>query len=137
MAGALLKHLLEREGLLSRYRIDTAGTWAEEGDPAAQAAQVVMRERGLDLSHHRSRRVSGDLLRAFDLVLVMEDGHREALLADFPDLGARLHLLAAMAGEQYSIRDLVEGTLEAYQSLADELADILQRGLPRIRRLLE
>jgi protein-tyrosine phosphatase len=95
-----------------------------------------MRERGLDLSGHRSRRVTGELLRPFDLVLVMDEGHREALLAEFPDLSARLHLLAAMAGEQYSIRDPVEGTLKACRGLADELADVLRRGPPRIRRLL-
>ena len=137
MAAALLQQLLEREGLLDRYRVDTAGTWADEGVGAAPVAQAVMRERGLDLGQHRSRRVSGDLLRAFDLVLVMEAGQREALVAEFPDVGPRLHLLAAMAGEPYSLRDPVEGTLEAYRSLADELADLLRRGLPRIRRLLE
>jgi protein-tyrosine phosphatase len=137
MAAALLTQLLEREGLASHYRVDTAGTWAKEGEPAASLAQEVMRERGLDLSHHRSRRVSGDLLRGYQLVLVMEAGHREAMLAEFPEVGARLHLLTSMAGERYNIEDPAEGTIEAYRILADELEDALRRGLPRILRLLE
>jgi protein-tyrosine phosphatase len=137
MAAALLTQLLEREGLAGHNRVDTAGTWAKEGEPAASLAQEVMQERGLDLSRHRSRRVSGDLLRGYQLVLVMEAGHREAILAEFPDIEARLYLLASMAGNGYSLEDPAEGTIEAYRILADELEDILQRGLPRILRLLE
>ena len=137
MAAALFKDLLGRSDLLDQYRVETAGTWAEEGEPATSMARVVMRERGLDLSDHRSRRVTGELLRTFDLVLVMEEGHREALLAEFPDLSARLHLLTAMAGEDYSIRDPLEGTVESYRALADELADLLRRGLQRMTHALE
>ena len=134
MAAALFEDLLSRSGLLGQFRVESAGTWAQEGDPVTRTAQAVMRERGLDVSGHRSRRVTGELLHSFDLVLVMEDGHREALLAEFPDLGPRLHLLTAVAGEGYSIRDPMDGTLESYRALADELGDLLRRGLPRLRQ---
>lgn len=137
MAAVLLRHLLERKGLGAHYRIETAGTWAEEGQPALPEAQAVMRERGLDLSQHRSRRVSADLLHAFDLVLVMEAGHREALQVEYPELGARLQMLTAMAGSAYSLRDPAGDGLTAYRALADELATVLGCALPCIRQLLE
>ena len=137
MAAALFRELLGRNGLLDRYRVETAGTWAEEGQPATPVARQVMRERGLDLSDHRSHRLNGELLRASDLILVMERGHGEALRTEFPEVGDRLHLLANMAGEDFTISDPVGGTLESYRALADELADLLQRGLPRMRLALE
>ena len=137
MAAALFKEPLGRSGMLERIQVESAGTWAEEGLPATSLARQVMAERGLDLSDHRSRRLSGDLLRAFDLILVMEEGHREALPIEFPDIADRLHLLANMVDENYSISDPIGGTLESYRALADELADLLQRGLPRIRLALE
>lgn len=137
MAAALFKDLLGRSSLPDRTRVESAGTWAEEGLPAASMACQVMAERGLDLSHHRSRRLSGEMIRAFDLILVMEDGHREALRVEFPDIADRLHLLATMAGESFGIPDPFGGTLESYRALANELADLLDRGLPRIRTALE
>jgi protein-tyrosine phosphatase len=137
MAAALFKDLLGRSDLLHQYRVETAGTWAEEGLPATSLARQVMAERGLDLSDHRSRRLNGELLRASDLILVMEQGHGEALRIEFPEVGDRLHLLANMAGEDFTIPDPIGGTLESYRALADELADLLQRGLPRMQTALE
>ena len=134
MAAALCEDLLGRSGLLGQFRVESAGTWASDGDGATRAARAVMRERGLDLSGHRSRRVTRELLHSFDLVLVMEDGHREALLAEFPDLAPRLQLLSAVAGESYSVRDPLDGTIDNYRALAEELADLLRRGLPRLRQ---
>jgi protein-tyrosine-phosphatase len=131
MAAALFEDLLRRNGLRGRFRVESAGTWAGEGDPVTPMALAVMRERGLDVSGHRSRRVTGQMLREFDWVLVMEAGHREALLAEFPDLEPHLHLLTSVAGEPYDISDPVAGTLDTYRATADELEDLLKRGLPR------
>ena len=137
MAAALFKELLRRSNLLDRYRVESAGTWAEDGLPATTMAGQAMAERGLDLSDHRSRRIRGEWMPGFDLVLVMEDGHREALQIEFPDIADRVRLLAGMAGEDISIPDPVGGSIESYRALADELADLLLRGLAHIRNAVE
>jgi len=137
MAAALFKALLARNGMLDRIQVESAGTWAEEGLPATSLARQVLAERGLDLSDHRSRCLTGELLHPFDLILVMEEGHREALRVEFPDIAERLYLLANMVDEDYSIPDPIGGTLESYRALAEDLADLLERGLPRIRLALE
>ena len=137
MAAALFKELLARNGMLDRIQVESAGTWAEEGLPATSLARQVLAERGLDLSDHRSRCLTGELLHPFDLILVMEEGHREALRVEFPDIAERLYLLANMVDEDYSIPDPIGGTLESYRALAEELADLLERALPRIRLALE
>ncbi len=136
MAAALFAKLIGQGRRRGDCRVDSAGTWAAEGTPATPFARQVMRERGLDLSGHRSKRISGELLRESDLVLVMEDGHREALSIEFPESAGRIHVLSTLAGERYSLFDPEDGTLESHRILADELTDLLQRGLPRIHLLL-
>lgn len=51
-----------------------------EGHPASDAAAKVMRERGLDLSAHRSRVLNAEIIDDADLVLTMERRHARDLL---------------------------------------------------------
>ncbi|HEV8297786.1 MAG TPA: hypothetical protein VGQ20_10825 [Acidimicrobiales bacterium] len=52
------------------------------GQPASDAAIQVMAERGLDLSHHRSREVTPELVHEADLVLTMERRHARDLVVN-------------------------------------------------------
>jgi len=136
MAETILRDLLHREDGVGNWTVGSAGTWAREGQPASASARWAMSVRGLDLTRHRSRRVSGEMLRAHDLALVMEEGHQQALRAEFPDLAGRVHLLSEIVGERYNIGDPNGDPPEVYVALAEELADLLRRGLPRLREML-
>jgi protein-tyrosine phosphatase len=136
MAAALFQSLLEREGLLPGWRVESAGTWSEEGFPATADARRAMEERGIDLSRHRSRAVTAELLDRSDLVLVMETAHLRTLQAQFPRLAGRVHLLTEMLGETYDIEDPVGMGLERYRSLADSLQALFARALPRIQEIV-
>lgn len=137
MAAALFGSLVSQVQRGEGCRVDSAGTWATDGTSATLLACRVMHERGLDLSGHRSKRIRAGHLQDADLVLVMEDGHREALSIEFPEYLARIHLLSSIVGERYSLCDPEDASLESHRILASEIADLLQRGLPRIRLLLE
>ena len=50
-----------------------------------------MQERGIDISGHRARQVTPDLVAASDLVLVMERGHEAAVLAIAPQARGKVH----------------------------------------------
>src|SRR5438105_3004745 len=89
IAAALFKDMLINSGQAEGWRVESAGTWAQDGLPASGAAQRVMRELNIDLSQHRSRCVTRDLLAGFDLILVMEHGHKEALCVEFPAVADR------------------------------------------------
>jgi protein-tyrosine-phosphatase len=136
MAAALFQNLLEQEGLLPGWRVESAGTWREEGFPATADARRAMQERGIDLSHHRSRTVTAVLLKSADLVLVMESAHARNLRDLFPPLAERVHLLTEMVGESHDIEDPVGMGLERYRSLADYLQALFVRALPRIRQIV-
>ncbi len=136
MAMAILREQIRCEGLADAWRVESAGTWALEGQPASSGAQQAMAKRGLDLGPHRSRIVTRDLLRAADLVLVMERGHKEALCVEFPEEASRIYLLSEMepGAPTEDIGDPVGGTLEEYEATADELNRRLLRGFQTILR---
>lgn len=117
------------------WRIESAGTWAMEGQPAAAKVHLVLQPRGLDVSAHRSRQVSADLLRSFNLILTMERGHKEALKAEFPEVANRVFLLSEMAGKEYDVEDPIGRSLTDFEITARELEDLLDRGKERIIEL--
>ena len=43
-----------------------------------------MKERGLDISGHRGRQLTPDMVQAADLILVMEQGHKRAIEDEDP-----------------------------------------------------
>jgi protein-tyrosine phosphatase len=140
MAEALFKQQVEKgnpsEACANlNWRVESAGSWARVGDPAAAGSQKVMQERGLDLSNHRSRSVSLELLRSFNLILVMENGHKEALRAEFPSLSDRIYLMSEMAGLHREIGDPLLGTMADYRDTAREMSQYLNTGLERICEL--
>ena len=86
MAEALLRARLGRR---PRFQVSSAGVSALVGHPAEPDAVELMRERGIDISGHRARQLTPELVAACDLVLVMERGHEAAVLAIAPRAAAR------------------------------------------------
>jgi len=114
LAAACFRRRMQQVCPHEEWLVASAGTWALEGQPAAPLAQAVAAQYGLSLKAHRSRRVSPDLLRDCTLVVVMEAGQKEALLAEFPWLEGRVHLLTALAGEPpLDVPDIPPGEDEA------------------------
>lgn len=114
------------------WRVESAGTWTKDGEPAAANSRVVMANRGLDIAGHLSKMVTGDLLDEFDLILTMEPGHKEALCIEFPQIADRVYLLSEMQGFAVPVRDPYGGPLEAYEATAETLEKLISRGMARI-----
>lgn len=135
MAAGLFAHMLAAEGVSSDWRVESAGTWTHPGYKSPLEVRDVMAERQIDLSGHRSRSVSAELLREFSLILVMEPGHKEALRVEFPEVGARVFLLSEMVGKRAAVGDPVGGTYADYQHTAAELEILLKSGRERLETL--
>ncbi|MBT8340956.1 MAG: hypothetical protein KJP07_13150 [Desulfatitalea sp.] len=78
MAAGLLAHLLPPQ-LKHVVTVGSAGTNALHGHQAAPHAVQTMAEEGIDISAHRARQVSNDLVRPADLILTMERFHQNAV----------------------------------------------------------
>jgi len=135
MAEALFREHLEQLGVEDEWRVESAGVWAMDGASATALARDVMSERGLDLTLHQSQGVHADLLREFNLVLVMEDRHLRSLQRNYPEEADKVYLLTAMADGEGDVEDPVWGTKETYQATVKELEDLLVQGFDRIVEL--
>jgi len=122
LAEALLRQALEERGVTD-IEVLSAGTGAWEGAPASEGAYLVGLENGLDLSGHRARLVTGELVAASDLILTMARHHRARVL----ELGGgdRVHLLGEFAGRSGAnaeVADPFGADLEVYRQTRDELS---------------
>ncbi len=132
MAEGLLRTILQEQPRFGDWKVESAGTWVYEGQPASSRTLKVLRERGIDMSHHRARGINKELLQAFDLVFTMEKGHKEALLSEFPELAGRVFLISELVGSNKDIIDPMGGELADYEDTARELWKILNTSKDRI-----
>ena len=132
MAEALMRDRLARAGLDAEVQVVSAGVWAESGDRASTGAVVVLRNRGIDMAAHRSKPVTTELLKAADIILVMEEAHRRSIFYLAPEVLSKVFLLAEMAGRHDEVDDPFGGTIEGYTVTADEIAALIDKGLPKI-----
>jgi protein-tyrosine-phosphatase len=115
--------------------VDSAGTWTVSGLPVLPAVAVIARQYNLDLTQHRSKEVTGKMLSAHDLILVMTAGHREALLHEFAAQGEHIHLLSQVAeGRAYDIPDPID-SMEGMLAVGSNLHRLIQDGKDQICNL--
>jgi len=114
------------------WQIASAGIYAAPGYPAAQHTLVVLRNKGVDLSAHRSTQITLEMMQAYNLILTMERGQKEALQVAFPDQAQKVYLMAEMIGEYWEIVDPVGGAFSEFEETAREIEHILTTGYQRI-----
>jgi protein-tyrosine phosphatase len=79
MAAAALRNALSGQ---EQITVESAGLGAMVDWPASEYAAELMSERGIDISGHRARQLTPELLHKTDLILVMESVHKKAIEAE-------------------------------------------------------
>ena len=92
MAEALLINRLSC-GKYANIDIASAGVGALVGHEADTTAKELMSDRGIDVSMHRARQLNTELLSEYDLILVMEKGHINAVHNIAASSKGKVHLL--------------------------------------------
>lgn len=129
MAEALFAQRLSRRAVKGA-RVESAGIGAEDGHPAAPIAQELMRERGLDLSDHRSRLLTQELLADFELVLVMEERLKKAVEHAFPASRGRVQAIGRFG--KFDVLDPWGGPRADYE----RALSLIERGLDDYEKAL-
>lgn len=132
MAAGLLRHRLAEEGLDTRYRVNSAGVWAVNDQPATDKAIAVMAERGIDITEHIAHTINANDMTEAELILVMTRDHEQVLRNTWPQYGWKVHLLSRMVGKAKDIQDPYGGSVQEYRACANILADYIDRGFQRI-----
>ena len=131
LAEAIARKVAIERGLQDVEAV-SAGTNAQDGSPASDGSLLVGLERNMDLSTHRARLLTRDLVRDADLILAMGPNHLERIQA--LGGGARAHLLSEYASHGASSRpisDPIGADLDVYRATADELEQEIRRVLDR------
>lgn len=87
MAEALLAQALPQA------QVSSAGIGALVGHAADPTAQILMSDRGLDISSHSARQISTDMCRQNDIILVMEQGHQDFIEGQYPFTRGKIYRL--------------------------------------------
>jgi protein-tyrosine-phosphatase len=132
MAEALFNRFVAKKGLADQYEAQSAGTWGRDGFPAAPEGIEMMAERDFDIRSHRSRVVREEIIASADLILTMEQGHKEALQIEFPQQKENIYMLTELVGPPYDIPDPYGQGLDAFQETAQELETIITKGFDEI-----
>jgi protein-tyrosine-phosphatase len=119
MAEALAVAEAARRG--HRVRIMSAGTQAVSGFPAAPVAEAVLREVGITLDEHRSRRINEGLVAAATLVVTMTAAQRDLVQTMFPRSRDKVVAWGDVAGGG-DVEDPVGGSVEEVRALRERLA---------------
>ena len=132
LAEALARRIAKVRGLTD-VKISSAGTNAWENSPASDGALLVGMERDIDLTGHRARPLTPEIVSEADLIFVMTPAHLEQV----KHLGGRgkAHVLDRYAGgpESDGINDPFGGDLSGYRDTADALERHLEKVFDRLK----
>lgn len=132
LAEIMFRSVLQASNKNESWTVDSAGTWTSPGLPVLPAVAVIARQYDLDLTQHRSKEVTEEILSAHDLILVMESGHKEALLHEFSRQKEFIHLLSQVAdGRAYNIPDAIY-SVESMMEVGRDLYKLIQNGMDQI-----
>ncbi len=131
LAEAISRRMFDVAGR-SDITVSSAGTQAWDGSSASDGSILVGLERGLDLSGHRSRMLTAEIVEGSDLVLAMSDQHVARVKELSP--GANVHLLAGFASGEpgRTVQDPFGGDLDSYRETVDDLERELSGLLEKI-----
>ncbi len=132
MAEAIARHLLAGRLNVPEADLETrgvgvasAGTYAMGGGRATPQAAEAVRDVGGDLSKHRSRPLSVELVHQADVIYTMGAAHAQTVKAMVPSASEKVHTL----DPDGDIDDPIGSDVEVYRSLAVHLNKLIGKRL--------
>jgi L-threonylcarbamoyladenylate synthase len=103
----------------------SAGSFAMPGTRATPQAVEALKPLGADLTRHRSKLLSVELIHQADVIFTMGRNHANAVTALVPSATEKTQTLDPRG----DIDDPIGGDITLYQELAVHLKDLIQRRL--------
>lgn len=134
MAQGLFKNMLREEGIKD-VKVSSAGIAALPSFAIYGVLEKVLKEEDIEISNHKPTRVTPQIVKDADLILVMEKRHKEAILEMAPEVKNRVFLLKEFAGEKKNldIPDPIGQPEEAYRKRLQEIKGYLLKILKKIK----
>lgn len=139
MAEGGLRELLRGRGI-DHIDVLSAGTAVVPACPATQYAMEAAKTWNADLSRHRSRPVTKELLEEADLILAMTPSHYRHIVAILPGAVDKTYLLKKFpdpGDDGDGVPDPIGGSLDIYNQSFLEIGEELGRMLPDLIAMAE
>jgi len=124
---------------LDNVKIDSAGTGTIIGMPATDYAIAAAAHWDIDLTGHRSKPLTPELILKANLILAMASEHVEAILLYDKSAFSKSYLLKGFPQpynySQERVEDPIGGSLEQYNQTFLELDEIIRKIFPQIIEL--
>jgi len=132
LAEALFQRELDKREV-SDIHVSSAGTGAWEGAPASEGAYLVGLEHGLDLSGHRARLLTRDVIKESDRIFTMARHHRVRV----DELGGEgkayvLGEYAGLAGPEAEVSDPFGSDIDTYRETYEALEELVAEAASRL-----
>lgn len=137
MAEKLLDAAIEKDpDLRGQFCAISAGTGAYDGGPASRHSTDALAERGLDLSSHRSQRITRKLVDTSFVIFCMTEGHRKALQQAFPECNTPILLIRELmpSGATREVGDPFGADFKTYSASRDAIEEAIPSILAFLRR---
>lgn len=137
IAAETFRGQLIRHGCIAQWQVGSAGTWTYSGQRVLSEAAELARSFGINIDGHITHMINSQMLEYADSVLVMEEGHKESIQAEFPFARRKIHLLSQVVeGIVYDIPDPAGAGRES-RSIIRELIGMVRTGYGNIYRMVE
>jgi protein-tyrosine-phosphatase len=131
----MAEYLMRRRlGPSSGWAVVSAGVAALEGMTASRNAIDVLAEQGVDMTGHRSRQLTGDLVDAANVIVVMTASHRDQMRILFRDAREKVFLLRSFdpAADSVDVEDPIGADVGTYR----QIRDTIESALPGLNEFL-
>jgi len=134
MAEYLLRLYLKerRRDLIDRIEVISCGIQAFEGMEVSSHTYQLLLKEGIDSSSHKAKRINKALLRSSDIIITMEEKHREIIGSIEPTAFPRTFLMGKFLKDRYGedIPDPIGGSEEDFKKvfllIKEAIENILQ-----------
>jgi protein-tyrosine phosphatase len=109
--------------------VQSAGIAAMTGGRPSPEAVSAMSARSLDLSQHQSQPLDERMVRYADVIFTMTRGHRDAIVAQWPDVEPRTVLLCH---DKSDISDPIGGPANLYVECANQIDSQIEKWIEEL-----
>lgn len=133
LAAAYFIYKLHQQPDIFEMTVDSAGTWAVNGLPIAMDVRREIEYLNLPgFAENKSKQINEELCNNAALIIVMEQGQKEALTWEFPSKKRNIFLLSEISSNDvFDINDPAEQGVNA-QMVIDEIYLLIDKGFSRI-----
>jgi protein-tyrosine phosphatase len=137
MVAGILRARLAAHQLADQVEVHSAGVYALVGEKASAYGVELLAAKGIDISRHRAAGLTELDVQQADLILVMEEKHRQSIFHYSPADSYKVMLLSELANERFDLKDPYGQNKAAYVATLAVIERIFDIGWQNLLTRLE